>query len=77
MSRARQIPEWEEYDNEVSRFARALAARGVIRSDAYTTGADALANIGKTPSSLSESLTSQTVDSEEGTLDTGKIRDEL
>lgn len=46
LSRARQIPEWEEYDNEISQFARKLAEQGLIRSAAYATGVDDLANIG-------------------------------
>jgi len=28
--RARQIPEWEEYDSEIVRFARELAAEGKV-----------------------------------------------
>lgn len=46
LSRARQIPEWEEYDTEIAQFARGLAERGVIRSAAYTGGADTLVNVG-------------------------------
>ena len=50
LTRARQIPEWEEYDTEISQFARKLADRGLIRSGAYTHGADTLANLGATES---------------------------
>lgn len=46
LSRARQIPEWEEYDNEIAQFARRLAAEGKIHSSAATAGSDVLANVG-------------------------------
>jgi UDP-glucose:glycoprotein glucosyltransferase len=46
LSRARQIPEWEEYDNEIARFARSLAAEGKIHSSVATAGSDVLANVG-------------------------------
>ncbi|KZT24849.1 glycosyltransferase family 24 protein [Neolentinus lepideus HHB14362 ss-1] len=45
LARARQIPEWEEYDAEISRFARNLAEDGLIRSDIATAGADVLASV--------------------------------
>lgn len=32
MARARQIPEWEEYDAEIARFARELAEEGKVQS---------------------------------------------
>ncbi|KAF8145393.1 hypothetical protein K438DRAFT_547782 [Mycena galopus ATCC 62051] len=44
--RARQIPEWEEYDSEISRFARKLAEEGVIRSRMVAADANALAASG-------------------------------
>lgn len=47
MSRARQIPEWEEYDSEIARFARKLADEGTIRSDAIAGDVNYLANVGK------------------------------
>ncbi|KAJ7078310.1 glycosyltransferase family 24 protein [Mycena belliarum] len=43
LARARQIPEWEEYDSEISRFARKLAEDGVIRSRIVAADANALA----------------------------------
>ncbi|OAX38260.1 hypothetical protein K503DRAFT_800568 [Rhizopogon vinicolor AM-OR11-026] len=46
LSRARQIPEWEEYDNEIAQFARKLAAEGKIHSSVATAGSDVLANVG-------------------------------
>ena len=44
LSRARQIPEWEEYDAEIARFARKLADEGKIRSHVSAADANALAN---------------------------------
>ncbi|KAJ6489844.1 glycosyltransferase family 24 protein [Mycena sanguinolenta] len=46
LARARQIPEWEEYDSEISRFARKLAEDGVIRSRMVAADANALAASG-------------------------------
>ncbi|EKM75357.1 hypothetical protein AGABI1DRAFT_46617 [Agaricus bisporus var. burnettii JB137-S8] len=44
LSRARQIPEWEEYDSEIAHFARELAKEGKIRSRFATADADVLAS---------------------------------
>ncbi|KAJ7185207.1 UDP-glucose:glycoprotein glucosyltransferase-domain-containing protein [Mycena filopes] len=46
LARARQIPEWEEYDGEISRFAKKLAEEGVIRSRIVAADANALAGAG-------------------------------
>ena len=46
LSRARQIPEWEEYDSEISRFARKLADEGKIKSYAAAGDVNALASVG-------------------------------
>ncbi|KAJ7057937.1 UDP-glucose:glycoprotein glucosyltransferase-domain-containing protein [Mycena amicta] len=58
LARARQIPEWEEYDSEISRFARKLAEDGVIRSQIVSADVNALAGAGpkeeKNPSSSSD-----------------------
>ncbi|KAJ6586424.1 glycosyltransferase family 24 protein [Mycena vulgaris] len=48
LARARQIPEWEEYDTEISRFASKLAEDGVIRSRIVAADANALAGGPKT-----------------------------
>ncbi|TFK48915.1 glycosyltransferase family 24 protein [Heliocybe sulcata] len=45
LARARQIPEWEEYDSEISRFARKLAEDGLIHSEITAAGADVLASV--------------------------------
>ncbi|KAG1729250.1 glycosyltransferase family 24 protein [Suillus lakei] len=46
LSRARRIPEWEEYDNEIAQFAGRLAAEGKIHSSVATARSDVLANVG-------------------------------
>ncbi|EJD40203.1 hypothetical protein AURDEDRAFT_70440 [Auricularia subglabra TFB-10046 SS5] len=46
LARARQIPEWSEYDAEIARFARTLAEKGLIHSDAAAVDVDALASVG-------------------------------
>ncbi|KDR79892.1 hypothetical protein GALMADRAFT_242006 [Galerina marginata CBS 339.88] len=43
LARARQIPEWEEYDTEIARFTRDLAAQGKIHSRIATADVNALA----------------------------------
>lgn len=75
LSRARQIPEWEEYDSEIARFTRRLAAEGRIHASAAAADINELAN----------SVTSiPTVDDVEGSGDDvadisgdGHVRDEL
>jgi UDP-glucose:glycoprotein glucosyltransferase len=44
LSRARKIPEWEEYDQEIARFSRQLAKKGLIRSRLATADTNVLAN---------------------------------
>jgi UDP-glucose:glycoprotein glucosyltransferase len=43
LSRARQIPEWSQYDAEIARFARQLVKDGKIGSTALGAEVDALA----------------------------------
>ena len=43
LARARQIPEWEEYDSEIARLSRSLAAEGKIHSRMATADANVLA----------------------------------
>ncbi|KAH9930812.1 glycosyltransferase family 24 protein [Amylocystis lapponica] len=43
LARARQIPEWEEYDAEIAQLARRLADEGRIRSGMAAADANALA----------------------------------
>lgn len=80
LSRARQIPEWEDYDAEVSRFARKLADEGIIRSAAYAGGVDTLANLGSTASSGEQNIVDEGEDlsrPETEELSDPNIRDEL
>jgi len=44
LARARQIPEWEEYDTEIARFAQKLAAEGRVRSDIAAADSNVLAS---------------------------------
>lgn len=46
LSRARQIPEWEVYDAEISRFARQLVDKGAIKSHVAAGDVNALASAG-------------------------------
>ena len=43
LARARQIPEWEEYDSEIAQLSRSLAAEGKIHSRMATADANVLA----------------------------------
>ena len=49
LSRARQIPEWEEYDAEIAKFTRKLASEGKIRSGMAVADVNALAGPGNAP----------------------------
>jgi UDP-glucose:glycoprotein glucosyltransferase len=51
LSRARQIPEWSQYDAEIATFARKLVKEGKIGSSALGAEVDALA--GEKPSTPS------------------------
>ncbi|KIM46645.1 glycosyltransferase family 24 protein [Hebeloma cylindrosporum] len=46
LARARQIPEWEEYDTEIAQFTRQLAKEGKIHSRMATADANVLAGAG-------------------------------
>ena len=73
LSRARQIPEWEEYDTEIARFTRKLAEEGKIRSGMAAADVNALANAGNTPA-VSPASNSVQVESQ---VDVPLTRDEL
>lgn len=75
LARARQIPEWEEYDAEIARFAQNLAKEGRIRSSIIAADANVLADAGA-PTSITSG------DSEEGNElqaneESAILRDEL
>ncbi|KAF8155695.1 UDP-glucose:glycoprotein glucosyltransferase-domain-containing protein [Crassisporium funariophilum] len=69
LARARQIPEWEEYDAEIARLSRDLAAEGKIHSRMATADANVLAGAGTGGAANAESSQDQMV------LETGKITD--
>ncbi|KAJ8514563.1 hypothetical protein ONZ45_g7920 [Pleurotus djamor] len=54
LSRARQIPEWEVYDDEISRFAQKLAQDGVLHSRIAAADTRVLADAGTASSGVSE-----------------------
>ncbi|QRV75871.1 glycosyltransferase family 24 protein [Ceratobasidium sp. AG-Ba] len=56
LARARQIPEWTSYDNEIAEFARSLADAGKLRSRAISGSVDALASVGKKVANSEQAL---------------------
>lgn len=42
--RARQIPEWEEYDGEIAKFAQRLSREGRLQSDIAAADSNVLAS---------------------------------
>ena len=42
--RARQIPEWEEYDGEIAKFAQRLSKEGRLQSDIAAADSNVLAS---------------------------------
>ena len=46
LARAKHIPEWETYDDEVARFTRELATKGVISSGMAAADSKVLAEAG-------------------------------
>lgn len=81
LSRARQIPEWEEYDAEIAHFASELAKQGKIRSGIVAADANVLADVGASShasahaSSEEETEHESQDDKEEGVVE--HPRDEL
>jgi len=73
LSRARKIPEWEEYDFEIARFTRRLAEEGRIHASAAAADVNELAKVGlvHTPAESQDTRASETQSSHE------LIRDEL
>jgi UDP-glucose:glycoprotein glucosyltransferase len=62
LARARQIPEWEEYDSEISRFAKKLAEEGVIKSQGAAVDVNVLAGGGPSEAAPSSSSSESPVD---------------
>ncbi|KAK7462761.1 killer toxin resistant protein [Stygiomarasmius scandens] len=81
LARARQIPEWEEYDAEIARFARKLAEEGKVHSRIAAADVNVLANVGSADKTTkTESATETETVAEESTASqsTGEqTRDEL
>ena len=73
LSRARQIPEWDEYDREIARFAQKLAETGAIRSRMAAADANVLAGGGNNVKA--EAVGSEEPDTASDVL--GPERDEL
>lgn len=69
LSRARQIPEWEEYDHEIALFARELQEKGLVKSRIAAQDTNVLANEaakeGGKPSTI-EGVTEETERASEG-----------
>lgn len=72
MARARQIPEWEEYDAEIARFARELAEEGKVQSRMAAADTNVLAGAavavekgGKGPEGVTEGLEELGLDHDE------------
>jgi UDP-glucose:glycoprotein glucosyltransferase len=89
LARARQIPEWEEYDTEIAQFTRQLAKEGKIHSRMATADANVLAGGGNAataegdkPGEVTEATVSESenahVEKVEGEQATSELeRDEL
>lgn len=72
LARARQIPEWEEYDAEIAGFTRKLAEEGKIQSGLATADVNSLANAG----SAHTPFASEEVEPD-ARVETATVRDEL
>jgi len=66
LDRARQIPEWEEYDLEIAQFARELAAEGKIHSRMATADTNVLAGAGTGAANAEKGTTGGTAKPESG-----------
>jgi len=83
LARARQIPEWEEYDAEIARFTRELAAQGKIHSRLAVADINALAGGGAAASTTGEGVeaevaSAESIEEEKGASDSKEHqRDEL
>lgn len=79
LSRARQIPEWEEYDAEIARFARTLAEEGKMLSGIVAADVNVLADVGRSSSSSSapDAPKEEVKEAESVLAEEGVPRDEL
>lgn len=69
LERAKHIPEWEEYDSEIAKFTRELAAKGVIHSGLAAADANVLADVGVIKSATESSATEEPTESGAHTKD--------
>ncbi|KAF8633145.1 hypothetical protein AX17_004646 [Amanita inopinata Kibby_2008] len=76
LARARQIPEWEEYDAEIARFTRKLAKEGKIRSGIAAADTNVLASVGNAPV-VSSSVEAADMELNAGSDESRYPRDEL
>lgn len=74
--RARQIPEWEEYDSEIAKFARKLVEEGKISSRVAAADSNALAQTAAGAGAVSPSDDIEVVDSEKNGVDEGETETE-
>lgn len=74
LARARQIPEWEEYDTEIARFAQRLAAEGRVRSDMAAADSNVLASAAAAGGGPVASTVEETIQEK---LEEHELRDEL
>jgi UDP-glucose:glycoprotein glucosyltransferase len=72
--RARKIPEWEEYDAEISQFSRKLAEHGLIHSRFAAADTRVLANEGP-PATHTDNANTSDMEPDDGA--NTNIRDEL
>ncbi|KAI0696066.1 glycosyltransferase family 24 protein [Cytidiella melzeri] len=79
LARAKHIPEWEEYDSEIARFAHRLYERGIIRSGMVDADASVLADVGSAARSKMENDEFERVEGEvdEGGTTARYTKDEL
>lgn len=69
--RARQIPEWEEYDGEIAKFAQRLSREGRLQSDIAAADSNTLA------SAAAGTLETPPEVEQKEVMDGERIRDEL
>lgn len=75
LARARQIPEWEQYDAEIAKFTRELAVQGRIHSRMATADANELA--GGSAVSTNSAEDEMTGDEREHEMPNSKDADDL
>jgi len=72
LARARQIPEWEEYDSEIAKFAQRLSREGRLQSDIAAADSNVLAS-----AAAGTLETPPEGDEQKQAVEGGRVRDEL